>query len=195
MNILDRLDELEREATERAWNRAKEGTWNRLTQARRDEAWAATQAGYELECVARNHLRALINVARAARDYQYGEATLREMREALAPLLAEEDGQTLSSGYAMDARARKWAREAEARLTEAERDSYAGALGRKWMERACLAEERLQAAEAREAALREALRKISSGVHLVDHFYAGECGGECARQLARVALAAGREEA
>ena len=44
-------------------------------------------------------------------------------------------------------------------------------------------------------AVREALRKISSGVHLVDHFYAGECGGECARQLARVALAAGREEA
>ena len=36
-----------------------------------------------------------------------------EARAALAPLLAEDDGQTLSSGYAMDAQAREWAREAE----------------------------------------------------------------------------------
>ena len=87
MNILDRLDELERES--------------------------GIHGAIAYQDLLHVHGRALIDVARAARDYQYGEATLREMRKALAPLLAEDDGQTLPSGYAMDAQAREWAREAE----------------------------------------------------------------------------------
>ena len=81
MNILDRLDELEREAT------LKWEDWN-------DEEIA-------LQRISRNHLRALIDVARAAESYWRqslpyqqdldADEASRRLWDALAPLLAEEE--------------------------------------------------------------------------------------------------------
>ena len=81
MNVLDRLDELEREATLKGMKAVvREGQW---------EDWNDEEIA--LQRYSRNHLRALIDVARAAeKDWRHVTA---EMSEALAPLLAEEGGE------------------------------------------------------------------------------------------------------
>ena len=99
MNVLDRLDELEREATTGPFTTFVPDPGQVLHQAQVlalpdvvvADYW--TQADASLATFSRNHLRALIEVARIARDYSYGGATLTEMRDALAPLLAEKGGE------------------------------------------------------------------------------------------------------
>ena len=114
MNILDRLDELERES----------GIHGAI--AYQDLLHVHGRA---LIDVAREAHRACALVSEQAEDdglwffaesaaEGYLQQELRRLHAAVeaipfAPLLAEDDGQTLSSGYAMDAQAREWARAAE----------------------------------------------------------------------------------
>jgi len=107
---LDRLDQLEREATAGPWRHddGPDGQWDRVyvtaerwIEASHDRPEA--QADGALIALSRNHLRALIEVARAAeayRDYNANPDSRkpfggRELRKrlylALAPLLAEKE--------------------------------------------------------------------------------------------------------
>ena len=109
MNILDRLDEAEREATPPPWehDNGPDGQWDRVfvthaavsksrwIEASHDRPEA--QADAALIALSRNHLRALIDVARAARELtdcpaDIGDETL-PLRLVLLPLLAEEGGE------------------------------------------------------------------------------------------------------
>jgi len=101
VNILDRLDELEREATPPPWEHddGPEGQWDRVyvtaerwIDASHDQLEA--QADAALIALSRNHLRALIDVARAAEAYNRpfpDDEDRAKLQAALAPLLAEDE--------------------------------------------------------------------------------------------------------
>ena len=77
MNILDRLDELEREAMAGPWRSSDVHVYDAA-----------------LIALSRNHLRALIDVARAAEAYNRpfpDDEDRAKLQAALAPLLAEEE--------------------------------------------------------------------------------------------------------
>ena len=112
MNVLDQLDELEREATDAPWTfvgGARRSDGHPMEYVMRPhiskdpgEWWQTWGPCIEHEdaaliALSRNHLRALIDVARAARELtdcpaDIGDETL-PLRLVLLPLLAEEGGE------------------------------------------------------------------------------------------------------
>ena len=86
MNVLERLDEAEREAAVAADSSLTISAHPLIYYCRSREEQA-------LITLSRNHLRALIDVARTAHCYQSGESSLAEIREKLAPLLGKEGGE------------------------------------------------------------------------------------------------------
>ena len=91
MSALDALDRLEREATAGPWKvEYRQGAPGRMlvTAPTLWNVWD-NPPDAALIALSRNHLRALIEIARVAAAYQRGNASLVNMRDALA-LLEDE---------------------------------------------------------------------------------------------------------
>ena len=102
MNILDRLDELEREATAGPWEKPSGIMVKRWAMTANDiQCTRLPDADAALMALSRNHLRALLDVAWAAASHHVNAEAAAEgclcpdciLHRSVAPLLSEEGGE------------------------------------------------------------------------------------------------------